>query len=54
MKYFDNQQSIRMDGLFFPYSKGQVVPMVFVFDVGGTLMEYIGMPENWASFYEWV
>ena len=27
--------------------------MVFVFDVGGTLMEYIGMPENWASFYEW-
>ena len=26
--------------------------MVFVFDVGGTLMEYSGMPENWAPFYE--
>lgn len=23
-----------------------------VFDLGGTLMEYIGMPENWTAFYE--
>lgn len=25
---------------------------VAVFDLGGTLMEYIGMPESWIAFYE--
>lgn len=25
---------------------------VAVFDLGGTLMEYAGMPESWAAFYE--
>ena len=25
---------------------------VAVFDLGGTLMEYVGMPESWTAFYE--
>lgn len=29
-----------------------MIPIVFVFDMGGTLMQYSGMPENWSAFYE--
>lgn len=25
---------------------------VIVFDLGGTLMEYEGMPLNWSNYYE--
>lgn len=25
---------------------------VFVFDLGGTLMEYKGMPASWIDYYE--
>lgn len=27
------------------------MPKAIVFDLGGTLMEYTGMPQNWSDYY---
>lgn len=51
-KYVDRQTAKRAQKILREIPRGGKKIKIIVFDLGGTLMEYQGMPLNWSEYYE--